>query len=83
MQDIATIAELIERLQRLEVDQATRINFNITEVVKNPSVKKQPKQLKKLLANIDQFGGMSVDTSDEYLKHAKAFKEDFTFKSDL
>lgn len=83
IQDTASIAELIERLQSLEIDQTTQINFNITEVVKKESEKKYSNQLKKFLADIDQFGGMSLETSEEHQKHSKEFREGFFFKADL
>ncbi len=44
---------------------------------------KYPVQLENLLGNIAKFGGMSVDTSNEYLEHSKEFKTDFSFKADL
>ena len=42
-----------------------------------------PPQVKELLNRINQFGGMSLETSNDYLKHSKEFKEDFSFKADL
>ncbi|MBE8232511.1 MAG: hypothetical protein HAW67_02160 [Endozoicomonadaceae bacterium] len=59
----------------------TNASVEITTVSKKSQNKKRPKQLRKLLGDIDQFGSMSVDTSNEYLEHSKEFKDDFTLNS--
>jgi predicted RNA-binding protein with RPS1 domain len=83
LKDTATIADLIERLKLLKVSQNTKIHYDIREILEKPQSHQYPDQLESLLENIHSFGGMSVDTSDEYLKYSKEFKEDFSFKSDV
>jgi hypothetical protein len=83
LKDTATIADLIERLKLLKVSQSTKVYYDIREISEEPQTSQYPDQLKNILENIHSFGGMSVDTSDEYLEHSKEFKEDFSFRSDI